>query len=158
MIIDHEVCILNGDMNYRIDVMGRDSVIRAIRENNLSRLLEGDQLLVSKKRNPGFRLRAFHEAPITFAPTYKYDVGSDQYDSSDKKRAPAWCDRIFYRGPRIKQLTYQRHELRASDHRPVSALFTFKVKNISEKMQEKTWKQCEDDFESIKTRIAMETK
>lgn len=158
MIFDHEVCILNGDLNYRIDVMGRDSVIRAIKENNLSRLLEGDQLLVSRKRNPGLRLRAFHEAPIKFAPTYKYDVGSDQYDSSDKKRAPAWCDRVLYRGPRIEQLTYQRRELRASDHRPVSASFKFKVKRVVEKSQESTWKQCEKDFESVKTRIAMETK
>lgn len=158
MIIDHEICILNGDLNYRIDVIGRDSILRAIRENNLARLLERDQLLVSRKMNPGFRLRAFREAAITFAPTYKYDVASDKYDTSDKKRAPAWCDRILYRGPRIEQLTYQRHELRASDHRPVSALFKFKVKSISEKQQEQTWKRCEKDFESIKARIALNTK
>ena len=158
MIMDHEVCILNGDLNYRIDVMGRDSVIRTIRERNLARLLERDQLLISRRRNPGFRLRAFCEAPITFAPTYKYDVGSDQYDSSDKKRSPAWCDRILYRSPYIKQLSYQRQELRASDHRPVSALFKFKAKTISEKKQEAVWKECEEGFESTKKRVATETK
>ncbi|KKY22217.1 putative inositol polyphosphate [Diplodia seriata] len=80
MIMDHEICILNGDLNYRIDSMTRDTVIRHVREGNLTRLLENDQLLRTKKRNPGFRLRAFRECPITFAPTYKYDVGTDRLD------------------------------------------------------------------------------
>ena len=98
MIMDHEICIINGDLNYRIDTMGRDTVIKHVKENNLPRLLERDQLLLSRKKNPGFRLRAFAEAPITFAPTYKYNVGTDDYDSSEKKRAPAWCDRVLFRG------------------------------------------------------------
>jgi len=46
--------------------------------------------------------KAFHdgwtEKPITFLPTYKYDVGSvGVFDSSDKRRGPSWCDRILYR-------------------------------------------------------------
>ncbi|KAK5004383.1 hypothetical protein LTR28_008990, partial [Elasticomyces elasticus] len=82
MILDHEICILNGDLNYRIDSMPRDTVVKAVREGNLTKLLDFDQLLRSRRKNPGFRLRAFNENPITFAPTYKYDVGSDEYDTS----------------------------------------------------------------------------
>ncbi|KAL9123374.1 MAG: hypothetical protein Q9187_000056 [Circinaria calcarea] len=157
MIMDHEICILNGDLNYRIDTMGRDAVIKAVKANNLSRLLERDQLLVSRRRNPGFRLRAFDEAPITFAPTYKYDVGSDKYDTSEKHRSPAWCDRLLYRGAgRIKQLHYQRHELRISDHRPVSGTFKLRIKSILPEQRLLTWRQCEIRFQEVKKTLARE--
>lgn len=72
MVLDHEICFLNGDLNYRIDLR-REVVMAAVAENDLATLLEHDQLLKEKATNLGFRLRGFVEAPITFAPTYKYD-------------------------------------------------------------------------------------
>lgn len=160
MILDHEICILNGDLNYRIDAMPRNTVIDAVHQGNLSKLLDRDQLLLSKKRNPGFRLRAFNEAPIKFAPTYKYDVGTDNYDTSEKKRSPAWCDRLLYRGMgRIKQLDYRRHDgVRVSDHRPVSGRFKIRVKTINTKRQMMTREKCEGEFELLKRRIAGDIK
>jgi len=157
MIMDHEICILNGDLNYRIDSIPRNVIIDDIKNNNLAKLLERDQLLASKRKNPGFRLRSFNEAPITFAPTYKYDVGTDEYDSSEKKRAPAWCDRVLYRGVgRIKQLEYRRHEVRASDHRPVSAAFKMRIKTISPKERAIVWEECQKEFQKEKRRLAYE--
>jgi hypothetical protein len=44
------------------------------------------------------------EQPITFQPTYKFDKNYPDalgYDSSEKRRVPAWCDRIFYRGSEL---------------------------------------------------------
>jgi endonuclease/exonuclease/phosphatase family metal-dependent hydrolase len=160
MIMDHEICILNGDLNYRIDAMPRDTVIAAVKQGNLTKLLDRDQLLLSKKRNPGFRLRAFNEAPINFAPTYKYDVGTDNYDTSEKKRSPAWCDRVLYRGMgRIKQLDYRRHDgVRVSDHRPVSAKFKIRVKTINTKRQMVAREKYEAEFELVKQRIARDIK
>lgn len=160
MILDHEICILNGDLNYRIDAMPRNTVIDAVKQGNLMKLLERDQLLLSRKRNPGFRLRAFNEAPINFAPTYKYDVGTDNYDTSDKKRSPAWCDRLLYRGlGRIKQVDYRRHDgVRVSDHRPVSGTFKIRVKTISSKRQLAARDKCEVEFEQVKRRIARDIK
>ena len=157
MILDHEICILNGDLNYRIDSMPRNVVIDAVRENNLPKLLERDQLLASKRKNPGFRLRTFNEAPITFAPTYKYDVGTDEYDSSEKKRSPAWCDRVLYRGAgRVKQIEYRRHEVRASDHRPVSASFKLRLKTVRPTERATTWETCQKEFTKEKRRLVRE--
>ncbi|KAF2728395.1 DNase I-like protein [Polyplosphaeria fusca] len=160
MILDHEICILNGDLNYRIDAMPRNVVIEAVKQGNLPKLLDRDQLLLSRKRNPGFRLRAFNEAPINFAPTYKYDVGTDNYDSSEKRRSPAWCDRLLYRGlGRIKQVEYRRHDtVRVSDHRPVSGRFKIRVKTINTKRQVAARGQCEEEFEQVKRRIAGDIK
>lgn len=159
MIMDHEICILNGDLNYRIDGIPRDKVISDIKNNRLANLLERDQLLLTRKRNPGFRLRAFTEHPITFAPTYKYDVHSDNYDSSEKRRSPAWCDRLLYRGlGRIEQLDYQRHELWVSDHRPVSGLFKIRVKTIQAEKRAAVRRQSEMRFVVERDRIQKETK
>ena len=157
--MDHEICILNGDLNYRIDSIPRNVIIDAIRQNNLNKLLDRDQLLASRRKNPGFRLRSFAEAPITFAPTYKYDVGTDQYDSSDKKRSPAWCDRVLYRGAgRVKQLEYRRHEVRASDHRPVSATFKVRVKTVLPQERAIAWEACQQEFQEEKRRLASEAR
>ena len=159
MILDHEICILNGDLNYRIDTMGRDTVVKAINANNFQKLLERDQLLVSRRRNPMFGLRALDELPILFAPTYKYDVGSDKYDTSEKRRAPAWCDRILYRGTgKIKQLDYRRHEVRVSDHRPVSGIFKIRVKSVSEEKRAEMWTECEKRFKIVKENLATDSK
>ena len=158
MVLDHEVCVVNGDLNYRIDTMSRDTVVMAVKAGNLSKLLERDQLLVAKRRNAAFKLRAFEELPITFAPTYKYDVGTDNYDSSEKKRSPAWCDRLLYRGARIQQLDYRRHEVRVSDHRPVSGRFIFKVKRIDPKKRAVAWMECQQEWEDVRAKEANEEK
>ncbi|KAL8953841.1 MAG: hypothetical protein Q9222_000350 [Ikaeria aurantiellina] len=159
MILDHEICMLNGDLNYRIDTMSRDVIMKAIQSGNRQKILERDQLLVSRRRNPAFGLRPFTEHPIEFDPTYKYDVGSDTYDSSEKHRAPAWCDRILYRGPgNIKQLDYRRHELRVSDHRPVSAAFRIRIKAVSSERREKVRQHSLQGFEQFRQAAAKEVK
>ena len=158
LVLDHELCILNGDLNYRIDTMSRDTVVGAVKQNNLNKLLERDQLLVARRRNPAFKLRAFEELPITFAPTYKYDVGTDRYDTSEKRRSPAWCDRILFRGRgRVQQLDYLRHEIRVSDHRPVTGNFRLWVKKIDSQKRADTWLETQRSFEQVRVQeVAVE--
>ena len=37
--------------------------------------------------------RGFKEHPIGFRPTYKYDPGTDDFDTSSKQRIPSYTDR-----------------------------------------------------------------
>jgi hypothetical protein len=159
LVVDHELCILNGDLNYRIDTMSRDTVVTAVKQNNLGKLLERDQLLVARRRNPTFKLRAFEELPITFAPTYKYDVGTDRYDTSEKRRSPAWCDRVLFRGRgRVQQLDYRRHEVYVSDHRPVTGDFRLWVKKVRRKDRAVAWSQSQQSFETVRQKAIAEEK
>jgi len=47
-------------------------------------------------------LNRYQEGDVIFLPTYKYNIDSDLLDTSKKKRAPAWCDRILYLGTGIR--------------------------------------------------------
>ncbi|KAL2152263.1 hypothetical protein VTH82DRAFT_5447 [Thermothelomyces myriococcoides] len=63
----------------------------------LTSLLPHDQLKRLIKERKIFH-EGWREGPITFLPTYKYDVGTVAlFDSSEKRRPPSWCDRILYR-------------------------------------------------------------
>jgi len=70
----------------------------------------------------------YEEGPLFFHPTYRYDVGTDNYDTSEKSRIPAWTDRILYRGSSLDLSVYSRAELKGSDHRPVFALMKADVR------------------------------
>jgi endonuclease/exonuclease/phosphatase family protein len=160
MVLDHDVCVLNGDLNYRIDSIPRGSIIGSIVARNYAKLLDCDQLLLSRARNPSFRLRAFLELPITFAPTYKFDVGTDNYDSSEKQRAPAWCDRVLFRGRGVKAERYRSWERpKTSDHRPVTLNLKIRVRSIR---SEAELQRCRDDgrkrLQQWSQRVGMEIK
>ncbi|KAK9249327.1 hypothetical protein V1506DRAFT_466069 [Lipomyces tetrasporus] len=149
MILDHEICFVNGDMNYRI-TLHRVPVMKLLEKGELDKLLESDQLLSQLKKNPGFRLRPFSEFPITFPPTYKYDIGSDTYDSSEKKRTPAWCDRIYYRGPgKIFPIEYRTYDVRVSDHRPVSGLYDIKIKTVDWELRKEAMQMAINRWEDF---------
>jgi hypothetical protein len=74
---------------------------------------------------------SYQEGPIEFKPTYKFDIRTQDYDTSKKQRVPAWCDRILWkRGPKIKQLYYNSCPLiDFADHRPVVAHFQVNVES-----------------------------
>lgn len=75
-------------------------------QTTLSSLLPHDELHQQMQARKAFH-DGWREGPITFLPTYKYDAGSvGVFDSSEKKRAPSWCDRILYR-TRRDRLAYE---------------------------------------------------
>ena len=150
-IDDAASAIWIGDLNYRLNLP--DDIVRAsIAAGNISSLLAADQLNV--ERAAGRTFVGWHESEVTFAPTYKYRPGTNVYsgagdaDDSDiegaqkkeeeKKRTPAWCDRILWKGDfDINLIDYGRAELTHSDHKPVYALFSLVVRELQpQKLQD----------------------
>lgn len=82
----------------------------------------------------------WNEGKIYFPPTYKYSTNSDRYSGDDmhpkeKRRTPAWCDRILWYGEGLHQLSYVRGESRFSDHRPVYGIFWAEVESPHGKLK-----------------------
>jgi len=124
-----------GDLNYRIDVDSFEVCVEKVKNNKLSDLRECDQLLQEKKAGNVFT--EFEEAKIKFAPTYKFKVGTSDYEYKEKKvRIPAWCDRILYRGEQLTQLFYSSVVTPTiSDHKPVVSMFNTKYKIVDPEKQ-----------------------
>ncbi|KAH7661487.1 DNase I-like protein [Dioscorea alata] len=132
-ILDHDRIIWLGDLNYRIALSYR-SAKALVEMRNWRALLEKDQLRIEQRCGRVFA--GWHEGRIYFPPTYKYSNNSDRYAGDDmhpkeKRRTPAWCDRILWYGRGLNQLSYVRGESRFSDHRPVCSIFMAEVESIN---------------------------
>jgi len=128
-IKDFDSVIWLGDLNYRLNDLDIGEVKEMLKEDNLELLMESDQLQQQQQQRRAFT--EFTEGKIKFIPTYKYDIGTNDWDSSEKNRAPAWTDRILWRGSNIYQTNYRGHQdLMISDHKPVSARFNLDIKVI----------------------------
>ncbi|XP_030746354.1 synaptojanin-1 isoform X1 [Sitophilus oryzae] len=138
----HEYLFWCGDFNYRVD-MDKDEIKEYVKQGNFPPILANDQL--KKQQEEGNVFKNFIEGEITFPPTYKYDLFSDDYDTSEKCRAPAWTDRVLWK--RRKQppemngfadnwspgrlVHYGRAELKQSDHRPVIAIVDIECRTLN---------------------------
>ncbi|KAJ3673593.1 hypothetical protein LUZ60_005585 [Juncus effusus] len=132
-ILQHDRVIWLGDLNYRIALSYR-SVKALVEMRNWKALLEKDQLRIEQRYGRVFV--GWNEGRIYFPPTYKYSNNSDKYTGDDmnhkeKRRTPAWCDRILWYGSGLNQLSYVRGESRFSDHRPVYSVFSAEVDSIN---------------------------
>uniref|UniRef100_A0A8D1DKW6 Inositol polyphosphate-5-phosphatase K n=1 Tax=Sus scrofa TaxID=9823 RepID=A0A8D1DKW6_PIG len=145
-ILDHDLILWFGDMNFRIEDFGLHFVRESIKHQCYSDLWEKDQLSIAKRHDP--LLREFQEGPLLFPPTYKFDKNSNNYDTSEKKRKPAWTDRILWRLKRQPQAdchpptlpaphfslvlrSYVSHMMYSiSDHKPVTGTFDLELKPL----------------------------
>ena len=126
-----DVIFWMGDLNYRLE-MKCEEAHTAISAGNISFLKSRDQLANGISR--GHTFPGFREGDVTsFPPTYKFDPGTNTYDSSPKRRCPSWCDRILWRvmpndGPvkfDVTALTYSSiSSYSSSDHKPVIGVFS----------------------------------
>lgn len=141
-----------GDLNFRLSEP-RDKLLRWIETTQFPLpphlphgFMHTDQL--TSVLADGAAFKGFREANITFPPTYKYDPGTQRFDSSSKQRAPAYTDRILYKYKPLLVTTAHRRissvtggkithpplpvkciaydsvpNITTSDHKPVWALF-----------------------------------
>lgn len=167
MLFSHDYVFWCGDFNYRID-LPNEEVKELIRQQNWDSLIAGDQLI--NQKNAGQIFRGFLEGKVTFAPTYKYDLFSEDYDTSEKCRTPAWTDRVLWRRRKWPfdrsaedldllnasfqdeskilytwtpgtLLHYGRAELKTSDHRPVVALIDIDIFEVEAEERQKIYKE-----------------
>ena len=120
-IDEHDAIIWFGDFNYRIG-LSDERVRGCLERGDLATLYQNDQLNIQMVAGRTFPF--FTEAKINFHPTYKYDNGTDNYDTSEKARIPAYTDRVLSRGNNLRQTGYGVAALKFSDHRPVHASFS----------------------------------
>ena len=127
-----------GDLNYRID-LPRETVEKKIKDMECI-LNSNDDELLKEKQSAKIRLDLLRhdqllrtlaedsafidltEGEIKFPPTFKFNKGSNLYDTSVKQRVPAWTDRVLFKPFGVQVLEYDsaRNAIH-SDHRPVFA-------------------------------------
>lgn len=145
-VADHDLVFWFGDLNYRIDEsMGTEQVLQLSEKGIIGELRDLDQLNIERKEGRVFE--GFEEGFLTFAPTYKYQPGTDMYEQRpDKKlRAPAWCDRVLWMAQEpahVHQLTYNRSEIpNMSDHKAVYSTMRLTIKDVIPARREAVYKE-----------------
>ncbi|KAK6947458.1 hypothetical protein RJ641_000931 [Dillenia turbinata] len=141
-ILSHDQIFWFGDLNYRLN-MSDTEIRKLVARKQWEKLINHDQLNTELQRAQVFD--GWKEGVINFPPTYKYEFNSDRYvgenpKEGEKRRSPAWCDRILWLGKGIKQLSYRRAEIRLSDHRPVSAVFLNEIEVLDHRKLQRVLK------------------
>ncbi|CAH0383897.1 unnamed protein product [Bemisia tabaci] len=132
-----------GDLNFRL-LQSRDNVMQWIQEQNFPLTSPSKSPLADQLTNniiDGTIFQGFEEGPITFPPTYKYDPGTQNFDTSAKQRTPSYTDRILFKsrkmtgslhsfsnGPMLTEKIeclayYSVPSICTSDHKPVWGLY-----------------------------------
>nr|XP_055064431.1 synaptojanin-1 isoform X5 [Misgurnus anguillicaudatus] len=167
LLYSHDYVFWCGDFNYRIS-LPNEEVKELIKQQNWEALVAGDQLV--EQKNAGQVFRGFIEGKLDFAPTYKYDLFSEDYDTSEKCRTPAWTDRVLWKrrkwnfdktaeemelnvvGASVNEEDpypwspgdlkyYGRAELKTSDHRPVVAIIDMDVLEVDPEARHQVYKE-----------------
>ncbi|RZB87698.1 type II inositol polyphosphate 5-phosphatase 15-like [Glycine soja] len=161
-----DMVVFLGDFNYRLDDISYDEARDFVSQRCFDWLRERDQLRAEMEAGNVFQ--GMREAVITFPPTYKFErhqAGLAGYDSGEKKRIPAWCDRILYRDsctslvsecslecPIVSSvLQYEAcMDVTDSDHKPVRCIFSTDIARVDEPIRRQEFGEILESNEKIK--------
>ena len=127
---DCDVLIWLGDFNYRVEMESELARV-FVKHGQYFPVFKNDQMTLQRESGQEYLIR-YKEAEINFAPSYSFDTGTDNYDSSEKQRVPSWCDRIIWRlGDRVEAVYYDcLFEFKSSDHKPVRLGSELKINEL----------------------------
>lgn len=77
--IQTDAIIWLGDFNYRIG-LGSEAVRGLVKKRDFETMYSNDQL--NLQMVAGLAFQFYSEARINFMPTYRFDIGTDVYDTS----------------------------------------------------------------------------
>ncbi|XP_057957052.1 type I inositol polyphosphate 5-phosphatase 12 isoform X2 [Malania oleifera] len=158
-----------GDFNYRLHGISYDEARDFVSQRCFDWLREKDQLRAEMKAGKVFQ--GMREAIVRFPPTYKFErrqPGLGGYDSGEKKRIPAWCDRILYRDNRSATtsecglecpvvssvLLYEAcMDVTDSDHKPVRCKFHVEIAHADRSVRRKEFGEIVRSNEKIKSML-----
>ncbi|KAK3123911.1 hypothetical protein QOZ80_8AG0637880 [Eleusine coracana subsp. coracana] len=147
-LAEADMVVFLGDFNYRLNGITYDEARDMVSQRSFDWLRERDQLRIEMKAGNVFQ--GMREGAIKFPPTYKFQrhqPGLAGYDSGEKKRIPAWCDRILYRDSRSVSIagcslecpvvaaitSYEAcMDVTDSDHKPVRCTFSVDIARVDE--------------------------
>ncbi|KAF5452812.1 hypothetical protein F2P56_027775 [Juglans regia] len=162
-----DVVVFLGDFNYRLFGISYDEARDFVSQRCFDWLREKDQLREEMKAGRVFQ--GMREALIRFPPTYKFErhqAGLAGYDSGEKKRIPAWCDRVIYRDNRSASvsdcslecpvvssiLQYEAcMDVTDSDHKPVRCKFNVRIAHSDRSVKRQEFGKIFRSNEKIKS-------
>ncbi|GAB2265470.1 hypothetical protein Dimus_000523 [Dionaea muscipula] len=166
-LAEADLVIFFGDFNYRLFGISYDEARDFVSQRSFDWLREKDQLRAEMKAGKVFQ--GMREAIIRFPPTYKFEKhqpGLGGYDSGEKKRIPAWCDRIIFRDNRSAPvsdcsldcpiissvLQYEAcMDVTESDHKPVRCKLFVRLARVDRSVRRKEFGDIMKTNEQIKT-------
>ncbi|RZR71480.1 hypothetical protein BHM03_00005381 [Ensete ventricosum] len=162
-----DMVVFLGDFNYRLHSITYDEARDMVSQRCFDWLREKDQLRAEMKAGKVFQ--GMREGHFKFPPTYKFErhqAGLSGYDSSEKKRIPAWCDRILYRDSRsisvaecslqcpvVSSITLYEAcmDVTDSDHKPVRCIFSVEIAHADELIKRQEYGQIIASNEKIRS-------
>ncbi|KAJ4960254.1 hypothetical protein NE237_020164 [Protea cynaroides] len=164
-----DMVVFLGDFNYRLHGISYDEARDFVSQRCFDWLRERDQLRAEMKAGKVFQ--GMREGIIRFPPTYKFErhqAGLGGYDSSEKKRIPAWCDRILYRDSRSASVSecnlgcpvvssiFQYEacmDVTDSDHKPVRCKYCVDIAHVDESIKRQEFGEILGSNETIKSML-----
>ncbi|XP_073130284.1 type II inositol polyphosphate 5-phosphatase 15 [Henckelia pumila] len=161
-----DMVVFLGDFNYRLGGISYDEARDFVSQRCFDWLKERDQLRVEMEAGNVFQ--GMREGYIGFPPSYKFEKhqpGLAGYDSGEKKRIPAWCDRILYRDNRstlastcsldcpVVSSTVQYEacmDVTDSDHKPVRCILNVEIARVDELVRRQVFGEIIRSNEKIK--------
>ncbi|XP_025014885.2 type I inositol polyphosphate 5-phosphatase 13 isoform X2 [Ricinus communis] len=162
-----DMVVFLGDFNYRLFGISYDEARDFVSQRSFDWLREKDQLRAEMKAGKVFQ--GMREALIRFPPTYKFErnqPGLGGYDSGEKKRIPAWCDRIIYRDNRVALVSdcslecpivssivqYEAcMDVIESDHKPVRCKFNIQIAHVDRSVRREEFGEIIRTNEKVKS-------